>query len=125
MTTRRARSGSRDNVGRRHVAVTMPRARKQDALAAAQLLEWSLGDWVLAAAAEHGPALVAALDGQDRTRRGQVDDAVVVGLYVTLEERAELDDQVSSCRVSRSGFVTAVAGLALGLALDEVLDELG
>jgi hypothetical protein len=86
-------------------------------LEAAGILEWSLADWVLAAAAEFGPQ-VPAIAGLKR--RQAVPDVTFCALYVTPEERAELDDQARALDMNRSAFVTAVAQVALGAAPDAV-----
>lgn len=103
----------------------MPRPVKQDALAAADVLDWSLGDWILAAAAEHGPVLVQHVGRHELPRRPRVDDATFTALYLTSEERQELDDQATACGLNRSAFVTAVARLGLGQRPDTVVAELG
>lgn len=104
--------------------MTLPRSVKSRLLEAAAALEWSAGDWALAAAAEYGPALLAALDGQPVRRRPRVEDAAFTALYLTPEEREELDDQAMACRLNRSAFVTSVAALALGDDLEQVLERL-
>lgn len=76
----------------------MPRAVKADLIAAARALDWSVADWLLAAAAEHGTDLRAALD--------------------------ELDGQTVACGLNRCAFVTSVARLALGEELETVVASL-
>jgi hypothetical protein len=115
--TRRARSGAQAPTGRHQVGLTVPRDLKDRMLEAASVLEWSLADWVLAAAAEFGPT-VPAISGLKR--RQAVPDVTFCALYVTPEERAELDDQARSLDMNRSAFVTAVAQLALGASPDAV-----
>lgn len=122
MATTRSRRGSREASDRRHVGLTLPRAVKEEALAAAGALEWSLGDWVLAAAAEHGGRLhEARSQAPSPERRASVPDATFAALYLTAEERAELDETAVACDMNRSAFVTAVARLGLGAALEEVV----
>lgn len=124
MATRRSRRGQREASERRHVGLTVPRRVKQRAGAAAGVLEWSVGDWVLAAAAEHGPRLRAALGHTELPRRHAVEDATFTALYLTPDERDELDDQAVACGLNRSAFVTAVARLGLGEPIEDVLEEL-
>lgn len=121
--TRRARSGERAPSGRRHVGLTVPRRVKAAMREGADALEWSVGDWVLAAAAEHGPALRGAL-GVPVPRRPEVPDAAFCALYLTEDERDELDDQATALGVNRSAFVTAVSRLALGEDVEEVVGSL-
>ena len=109
---------------RRHVGLTLPRRVKQDVLAAAEVIGWSAGDWVLAAAAEHGPRLVEAVGRRELPRRARVEDATFTALYLTDDERDEIDEQASGCGLNRSAFVTAVAQLALGHHLADVTAEL-
>jgi hypothetical protein len=115
--TRRARSGAQAPTGRHQVGLTVPRDLKDRMLEAAGVLEWSLADWVLAAAAEFGPQ-VPAIPGLKR--RQAVPDVTFCALYVTPEERAELDDQARYLDMNRSAFVTAVAQLALGANTESV-----
>lgn len=124
MATTRSRSGDRGPSDRRHVGLTLPRSVKRAAGQAAAVLEWSVGDWVLAAAAEEGPRLRERLGTVRLPRRPQVDDATFTAIYLTSEERQELDDQADACGLNRSAFVTAVARLALGDDLDEVVTHL-
>lgn len=124
MATTRSRSGDRSPSERRHVGLTLPRPVKQAAIDAGALLGWSAGDWVLAAAAEHGPALRAALGEVEVRKRPHVPDAVFAALYLTPDERDELDDQAVACGLNRSAFVTAVARLGLGDDLERVVAEL-
>jgi hypothetical protein len=109
---------------RRHVALTLPRQVKERLLEAADVLGWALGDWVLAAAAEHGPRLHEALGQVEVRKRPRVEDATYTALYITLEEREEIDDQAVACGLNRSAFVTAVTRLGLGDDLDAVVGEL-
>lgn len=122
--TRRARSGDAASSDRRHVGCTLPLPVKQDALEAARAFDWSLGDWVLTAAAENGPTLRAALTASPPAKRRRVPHATFTALYLTAEEVAELDDQAVACGCNRSAFVTAVLRLARGDDLASVLDEL-
>jgi hypothetical protein len=94
---------------------------KEEALESARILEWSAGDWILAAAAEEGPALRERLGQVSVRKRPKVEDAAFTALYLTPDERDELDDQAVACGLNRSAFVTAVARLALGADLDEVV----
>ena len=121
MATTRSRSGSRTPSERRHVGLTLPRTVKERVIEAAGVLDWSAGDWVLAAAAEQGARLREALQGREIRRRPKVTEATFTALYLTLDERDELDDQAVACQLNRSAFVTAVAQLGLG---DEVADVL-
>lgn len=112
VVSRRARSGDRTPSDRRQVGLTVPRHVKGRMLEAAEVMDWSVGDWVLAAAAEHGGQVP---DVRERlARRPRVPDATLCTLYLTDEERAELDDQAVARGLNRSAFVTAVAQLALG-----------
>jgi hypothetical protein len=124
MATSRSRRGEQQPSERRHVGLTLPRPVKVQMLEAAAALDWSAGDWVLAAAAEHGPALLQALGDRPVRRRPRVEDAAFAALYLTPDERDELDDQAIACRLNRSAFVTSVAALALGDDMDVVLDRL-
>jgi len=45
-------------------------------------------------------------------------------LYLTPDERDELDELAIACGLNRSAFVTSVARLALGEELDEVIAAL-
>lgn len=114
MATARSRRGAREPSERRHVGLTVPRPVKERLLEAAEVMDWSAGDWVLAAAAEHGERLLESLQGAEVRKRPTVPEATFTALYLTPEERAELDDQAVACRLNRSAFVTAVAQLALG-----------
>lgn len=124
VATSRSRRGERRASERRHVGLTLPRRVKQESSAAAGVLDWSVGAWVLAAAAEHGPKLRAVLGEASVAKRHTVEDAAFTALYLTPDERDELDDQAVACGLNRSAFVTAVARLGLGQPIDEVLDEL-
>lgn len=90
-------------------------------LARSAALDWSVGDWVLAAAAEHGRRLADALGGLQIRRRPAIEDAAFTALYVTPDEREELDEIAVACGLNRSAFVTAVSRLAMGDDLDDVL----
>jgi hypothetical protein len=124
MASRRSRTGDRTPSERRHVGLTVPRRVKQELIAAAAVLDWSAGDWVLAAAAEHGPPLRDALGQVEVRKRPAVEDAAFTALYLTPDERDELDDQAVACGLNRSAFVTAVARLALGEPLDAIVEQL-
>jgi hypothetical protein len=124
LATTRSRSGDRTPSERKHVGLTLPRTVKEEAIEAARVLEWSAGDWVLAAAAEQGPALRDRLGQVTVRKRPKVEDASFTALYLTPDERDELDDQAVACGLNRSAFVTAVARLALGAELDAVVDDL-
>lgn len=120
--SRRARSGDATPSGRRQVGLTVPRRVKEQMTAAAQVLDWSVGDWVLAAAAEFAPQLP---DTTTRTRkRRAVADATFCALYLTDDEREELDEQATRHGLNRSAFVTATAQLALGADRDDVMRSL-
>jgi hypothetical protein len=93
-------------------------------LEAAGVFDWSVGDWLLAAAAEEGPRLREALGVVTVRKRPVVEDAAFTALYLTEEERDELDDQAVACGLNRSAFVTAVARLALGEDLEVVVTPL-
>lgn len=120
--TRRARSGDRTPSDRRQVGLTVPRRLKARMQEAAQVLDWSVGDWSLAAAAEYGPR-IPTLRGALR-RRPRVTDPAFCALYLTADERDELDEQATARGLNRSAFVTATAQLALGAHLEEVLRSL-
>lgn len=90
--------------------------------AAAHVLDWSVGDWVLAAAAEFGPHVPTRPAGL--RKRPAVPDATFCALYLTSEERQELDDQATIHGLNRSAFVTASAQLALGADADAVARSL-
>jgi hypothetical protein len=120
----RAQRGSREPSERQHVGLTVPRRVKAQLLEAADALDWSAGDWVLAAAAEEGPRLLASLGRADIRKRHAVEDAAFTALYLTPDERDELDDHAIACGLNRSAFVTSVARLALGEDLDAVVASL-
>jgi hypothetical protein len=120
--SKRARSGDQTPSDRRQVGLTVPRAVKERMTAAARVMDWSVGDWVLAAAAEFGPQ-VPNLSGELR-KRPAVPDATFCALYLTIEERNELDDQATTHGLNRSAFVTASAQLALGAEADDVARSL-
>ncbi len=124
MATKRSRQGDRTASERRHVGLTVPRTVKTELLEAAAALDWSAGDWVLAAAAEHGPALRRALGEVSVKKRPRVEDAAFTALYLTPDERDELDDQAVACGLNRSAFVTSVARLARGEELEDVIAPL-
>jgi uncharacterized protein (DUF1778 family) len=124
MPTRRSRSGSSEPSERRHVGMTVPRRVKDEMRRAADVLEWSVGDWVLATAAEHGPTLLEALGSVEIRKRPKVEDATFTAIYLTPDERDELDDQARAGRLNRSAFVTAVARLGLGDELEDVVTTL-
>jgi hypothetical protein len=121
VATTRSRSGDQRPSARKHVGLTLPRKVKEEALESARILEWSAGDWILAAAAEEGPALRERLGQVSVRKRPKVEDAAFTALYLTPDERDELDDQAVACGLNRSAFVTAVARLALGADLEEVV----
>jgi hypothetical protein len=121
VATTRSRRGDQRPSERKHVGLTLPRQVKEAALESARLLEWSAGDWILAAAAEQGPALRERLGQVSVRKRPKVEDAAFTALYLTPDERDELDDQAVACGLNRSAFVTAVARLALGADLEEVV----
>lgn len=124
MATTRSRQGDRAPSERRHVGLTVPRRVKERLLEAAAVLEWSAGDWVLAAAAEQGPRLIERLEGAQVRKRPRVPEATFTALYLTPDERDELDDQATACGLNRSAFVTAVAQLGLGEDLEVVVGPL-
>jgi hypothetical protein len=109
---------------RRHVGMTLPRRVKEGMLEAADVMEWSAGQWLLAAAAEQGPRLREALGQVSVAKRPRVEDATFTALYLTADERDELDDQARACGLNRSAFVTAVARLALGERVEPVCKDL-
>lgn len=121
MTTGRARSGSSEPSERKHIGMTLPRRVKEEAKRAAEVLEWSVGDWLLAIAAEHGTELTKALGHVEVRRRPSVEDATFTAIYLTPDERDELDDQAVAAKLNRSAFVTAVARLGLGDPLEDVV----
>ncbi len=124
MATTRSRRGDRAASERRHVGLTVPRQVKEQLLEAAAALDWSAGDWVLAAAAEFGPQLHAALGEVELRKRPRVEDAAFTALYLTPDERDELDDQAVACGLNRSAFVTSVSRLALGEEVAAVVEPL-
>jgi hypothetical protein len=124
VATTRSRSGDQHPSDRKHVGLTLPRKVKEEALESARILEWSAGDWILAAAAEEGPALRERLGQVSVRKRPKVEDAAFTALYLTPDERDELDDQAVACGLNRSAFVTAVARLALGADLEDVVADL-
>jgi hypothetical protein len=124
MATKRSRKGDRTPSDRVHVGMTLPRTVKAELLEAAAVMDWSAGDWVLAAAAEQGPPLREALGQVEVRKRPRVEDAAFTALYLTAEEREELDDQAVACGLNRSAFVTSVARLALGEELEVVVAPL-
>lgn len=124
MATKRSRRGDRTASDRAHVGLTVPRRVKADLLEAAAALDWSAGDWALAAAAEEGPRLLEALGHVEVRKRPHVEDAAFTALYLTPDERDELDDQAIACGLNRSAFVTSVARLALGEELEAVVAPL-
>ena len=109
---------------RRHVGMTLPRRVKEGMLEAANVMAWSAGQWLLATAAEEGPRLREALGEVSVAKRPRVDDATFTALYLTADERDELDDQAIACGLNRSAFVTAVARLGLGEDLQQVVADL-
>ncbi|MFA9428656.1 hypothetical protein [Egicoccus sp. AB-alg2] len=124
MPTSRSRTGDRTPSERKHVGLTLPRRVKQQATEAASVHDWSVGDWVLAVAAEFGPALRERLGRVEVRKRPKVEDAAFAALYLTPDERDELDDQAVACGLNRSAFVTAVARLGLGDDLEDVVASL-
>lgn len=118
--TRRARSGHREPSVRRQVGLTLPRHLKEQVLAAAAVMDWSAGDWVLAAAAEYGRQVPGPSQATHGRKRPRVPDATFCALYLTPDERDELDDQARDHGLNRSAFVTASAQLALGASRDDV-----
>jgi len=124
VATKRSRTGDTSVSERRHVGLTLPRRVKEQLIAAAAVLDWSAGDWVLAAAAEHGRVLQEALGEVEVRRRPRVEDATFTALYLTPDERDELDDLAVACGLNRSAFVTSVSRLALGEELEAVVAPL-
>ncbi len=124
MPTSRSRTGDRSPSDRKHVGLTLPREVKRRVIESADVLAWSAGDWVLAVAAEHGPRLLEALGHVQVRKRPHVEDAAFTALYLTPEERDELDDQAIACGLNRSAFVTAVARLGLGEEVEAVVASL-
>ena len=124
MATKRSRTGDTSVSERRHVGLTLPRRVKEQVIAAAAVLDWSAGDWVLAAAAEHGRVLQETLGEVEVRRRPRVEDATFTALYLTPDERDELDDLAVACGLNRSAFVTSVSRLALGEEMDAVVAPL-
>jgi len=124
MATTRSRTGDRSPSERKHIGLTLPRRVKQQATEAAGVHDWSVGDWVLAVAAEFGPSLRERLGQVEVRKRPTVEDASFAAIYVTPDERDELDDQAVACGLNRSAFVTAVARLGLGDDLEDVVASL-
>lgn len=117
--SKRGRTGDPTPSDRRHVGLTVPRRLKGSMTAAADVMDWSVGDWVLAAAAEFGPQ-VPDVSGDLRKRPG-VPDAAFCALYLSTDERDEIDEQAVARGLNRSAFVTACAQLALGASPQDVL----
>ena len=109
---------------RRHVGMTLPRRIKDGMLEAASVMDWSVGRWLLAAAAEEGPRLRESLGTVSVAKRPKVEDATFTALYLSPDERDEIDDQAVACGLNRSAFVTSVARLALGEDLSDVVTGL-
>ena len=124
MPTTRSNTGDRSPSDRKHVGLTLPREVKRRIIESADVLAWSAGDWVLAVAAEHGPRLIAELGHVQVRERPHVEDAAFTALYLTPDERDELDDQAVRCGLNRSAFVTAVARLGLGEDVEVVVASL-
>ena len=122
MATRRSRSGDRSPSDRRQVGLTVPRQVKERMTAAARVMDWSVGDWVLAAAAEFGDQ-VPDMSLQLR-KRPAVADSTFCALYLTAEERQELDEPARARGLNRSAFVTVTAQLALGADRDAAVRAL-
>lgn len=120
--SKRARSGNPTPSDRRQVGLTVPRSLKRSMTEAAEVMDWSVGDWVLAAAAEFGDQ-VPDMSSELR-KRPAVADATFCALYLTAEERQELDDQATARGLNRSAFVTVTAQLALGADRDGALRAL-
>lgn len=114
--TKRARSGDSTPSDRRQVGLTVPRRLKRSMTEAAEVMDWSVGDWVLAAAAEFGPQVPEVAV----RRRPAVQDSTFCALYLTSDERDELDEQARARGLNRSAFVTACAQLALGAGAQDV-----
>lgn len=118
--SRRSRSGDPTPSDRRQVGLTVPRGVKASMVEAAEVMDWSVGDWVLAAAAEFGPRVP-----QVRVRkRPAVQDPTFCALYLTADERDEIDEQATARGLNRSAFVTACAQLALGAREQDVAEGL-
>lgn len=120
--SRRARSGDSAPSDRRQIGLTVPRGVKERMTEAARVMDWSVGDWVLAAAAEFGAQVPTRPAGL--RKRPAVPDATFCALYLTAEERQELDDQATAHGLNRSAFVTASAQLAFGGAPEAVARSL-
>lgn len=120
--SKRARSGDPTPSDRRQVGLTVPRSLKRSMTEAAEVMDWSVGDWVLAAAAEFAPQIP---DTSDQLRkRPAVPDATFCALYLTGDERDEIDEQARARGLNRSAFVTACAQLALGATPADVAESL-
>ena len=124
MATAPSRRGDRQPSERRDVGLTLPRQVKEQLLAAAAAHDCSAAAWVLAASAEHGPALRDTLRVLEVRRRPRVGAAAFTVLQLTAAERDHLDDLAVACGLNRSAFVTSVARLALGEELEVVLAPL-
>jgi len=124
VATWRSGGGDQPASERRPFGLTLPRWVRERLQEAAAARDGSAGDWVLAAAAEHGPALQAALRPVEVRRRPPVEDAAFTALSLTPEERDELDGLAVACGLNRSAFVTSVSRLALGEELDAVVAPL-
>jgi transaldolase len=69
-----------------------------------------VGDWVLASAAEFGPALRDRLGQVEVKKRPRVEDAAFAALYLTPDERDELDDQAVACGQAKVQLISPFVG---------------
>ena len=87
-------------------------------------LQRAAGEWVVAAAADHGRWLQDALGEREVRRRPRMEDAAFSALSLTPDERDELDEMAVACGLNRSAFVSSVSRLALGEEMDAVVAPL-
>ena len=124
--TRRSNRGDQTPSDRRHVAVSMGAGVRDRLKEAAGAHDWSMGDLALAFTAEHRASITTARAGREPLRRmTRHEPTVVVGLYMTAEETAELDDVAKACGLTRSALVETAVRLGVGeephVALEPVL----
>lgn len=113
--TRRSDRGDQTPSERRHVAVSMGVGVRDRLKEAAGAHDWSMGDLALAFTAEHRTTIATARAGREPVRRmTRGEPTVVVGLYMTPQETAELDDVAQGCGLTRSALVETAVRLGVG-----------
>ena len=100
------------------------RAASQRSALQRAALQRAAGEWVVAAAADHGRWLQDALGEREVRRRPRMEDAAFSALSLTPDERDELDEMAVACGLNRSAFVSSVSRLALGEEMDAVVAPL-